>query len=143
MNTAVSMRDFSFLWNLILTVLLWHEYSKWKIVLSLIRETRNNCSHRSFPALETKHLSGASKTEAIICPISYTQTKCSWIFLTTFLKLRKIHPQPGGSSEDKGESKKASPRCKHRRVLFPTLFTFQPLKAVSHWIEFFKKKKPT
>lgn len=51
---------FFFFWNLILTVLLWYGYSKWKIVLGLIRETRNNCSHRSSPAWVTKLLSEAS-----------------------------------------------------------------------------------
>lgn len=130
MNTAVSMRDFSFLWNLILTVLLWHGHSKWKIVLGLIRETRDNCSHRSFPALVTKLVSGASTVEAIICHINYTQTKCSWTFLVTFLKLRKTHPQPGGSSEDKVESKKASLKCKHRKKsLIPYTSYFSTIES--------------
>lgn len=65
-----------------------------------------------FLCLSNQTLIWSSWVEAIICHVNYTQTKCSWTFLATFLKLRKTHPQPGGSYEDEVESKKANLKYK-------------------------------
>lgn len=105
---------FFFFWNLIFTVFMWHEYSKGKIILSLIRETRNNCSHRFSPALVASLLSRASQVRAryLSC---WLQTKYSRTFLATFHKPRKTQTQPGDCSEDKAESRKANLKFKHKK----------------------------
>lgn len=129
---------FFFFWNLIFTVFMWHEYSKGKIILSLIRETRNNCSHRFSPALVASLLSRASQVRAryLSC---WLQTKYSRTFLAPSINQGRPRPSQETVLKIKLKVERQTSNLNTRKNLLLSILTSEPLTSVCHWIQGYKR----